>query len=47
MADTDPLPLVPAMWMNRSSLWGSPSMRHSSVIRSRPGRLPFHSTESI
>lgn len=34
---TEPLPLVPAMCMVRSDLWGFPRNRAKSVILSRPG----------
>ena len=47
MAAVEPLPLVPAMWMNFSSFWGFPSFSSSSRVRSRPSLLPTQLTEWI
>ena len=37
MAEVDPLPLVPVMWMEGMDSWGSPSRAVSARMRSRLG----------
>ena len=39
-ASVEPLPLVPAIWINFKSFWGFPSLRSISRIQSSPGRKP-------
>ena len=38
MADVDPLPFVPVMWIDGMESWGSPSRAVSACMRSRVGR---------
>ena len=45
MAAVEPLPLVPAIWMNFSFFSGFPSLPSSSRVRSSPSLLPFQHTE--
>ena len=47
IAAVEPLPLVPAMWMNFSFFSGLPSLASSSRVRSRPSLLPCQLTEWI
>ena len=37
MADVEPLPFVPVMWMEGMDSWGSPSSEVSARMRSRVG----------